>query len=96
MEGVADIGNQCALLGYEVELGVDVTVYTFTSLTADGDDGGVGGLHLLADGDGGETDLRIFLLTHILGLEPFCRMALGLELHSGIVDVLAIDVGQCG
>ena len=52
MEDIADIGDQCTLLGDEVELGINIAVNTLTSLTADGDNGGVGGLYLIIDGDG--------------------------------------------
>ena len=95
MEGIADVLDERELLGDEVELGGDVAIDAFTSLTADGDDGGVGACHFLLDGDGGETNLWILLLPHHLSLEPFGGMALGLELHAGIGDILSVDVGEC-
>ena len=52
MEGVAHVGDEGTLLGDEVELGVDVAIDTFTCLATDGDDGCIGSLHLVVDGDG--------------------------------------------
>ena len=79
MESVADIGDEGTFLRNEIELGINVAVDTLTSLTPDGDDGGIGVCHLLSDGDGRETDFWIFLLAHCFCLEPLGRMALGLE-----------------
>ena len=92
MEGVADIHNQVALFGDEVELGGDVAVDTLTSLTTNGDDRRIGTLNLLVDGDRSNGNLGIFLLAHHLGLEPFCRMTLCLEFYSCIGDVFVVDV----
>ena len=96
MEGIADIGDESTLLGDEVELGVDVAVDTLTGLTTDGDDGGIGSAHLIVDGDGRDTDFRIFLLAEILSLIPLGWMALGLELHFGKLDVFAVDIREDG
>ena len=94
MEGIADVGDKCTLLRDEVELGFDVAVDTLTGLTTDGDDSGIGPAHLFVDGNGRETDLRVFLLAHHLGLVPLGGMTLSLELHAGIGDVFAVDIGQ--
>ena len=94
VEGIADVDNQVVLVRDEVELGLDVAVDALTSLAADGDDGGIGSSYFLVDGDGREGYLGILLLAHHLGLEPFGRMALGLELHAGIGDILTVDVGE--
>ena len=84
------------LLGDEVELGIDVAVNTLTSLSANGDDGSIGILRLVVDEDGADGNLGLFLLSEHLHLVPLCRMALGLELHLRIINILAVDVGQCG
>ena len=94
MESLAYIDNQLTLLRNKVELCFQVAVDALAGLTANGDDGGIGTLRLLADGDGVDGYLRIFLRPHLLSLEPFGGMALVLELHAGIVDILAVDVGQ--
>ena len=94
MEGIADVDNQSAFLRDEIKLGLDIAVDTLARLTADSDDSGIGGVHFLVDGNRRDANLRIFLLTHHLCLEPLCRMTLGLEFHTGIVDVLTIDIGK--
>ena len=52
MEGVANVGDECMLLGHEVELGGNVAVNALACLTSDGDDGCVGLLGFLVDGNG--------------------------------------------
>ena len=94
MESLAYIDNQLTLIRNKVELRFQVAVDALAGLTANGDDGGIGTLRLLADGDGVDGYLRIFLRPHLLSLEPLGGMALVLELHAGIVDILAVDVGQ--
>ena len=74
MEGIANVNDEVALLRNEVKLGIDVAIDTLTSLTANGDDSSIGGSYFFINGDGLESDFRILLLTHHLGLEPLCRM----------------------
>ena len=50
MEGLTDVDDELALLWYEVELGLDVAVNTFTGLSAYGDDGGIGSLYFFLNG----------------------------------------------
>ena len=94
VESVADIHDQRTLLGDEVELGVQVAVDALASLTAYGDDSGIGSFFLVVDAEGVDGYLRIFLLSELLILIPLGRMTLGLELHLSIFDILAIDIGE--
>ena len=64
MEGLADVDDELTFLWDEVELCLDVAINTLTSLTSDGDNGGIGSPYFLLHGDGRETDFGIFLLTH--------------------------------
>ena len=94
MESVAHICNQGTLLSVQVKLGVDVAIYTLTSLTTDGDDSCIGTIHLFIHTDRIQTDLRIFLLSEVLVLVPLGRMTLSLEFYSCKLDILAIDVSE--
>ena len=92
MEGIANIHNQCFLLRHEVELCLDISVDTLTSLTSNGDDGSIGLLYLFINSNRRDANLRIFLLSKVFHLEPFARMTLSLELHFGIFDIFTIDI----
>ena len=96
MEGIADVGDECTLLGNEIEFGGNITILALASLTANGNDGGIGSLCLFFNSDGGKSNFRIFLLPHGLSLEPLGGMALCLEFHTGKGNVFAVDVGECG
>ena len=96
MEGVAGVDDEVMLVGREVEFGVDVAVNALTGLTSNGDDSCIGGFCLVVDADGVNANLGVLLLAHHLRLEPLGRMTLSLELRSGKLHVLTVDVGKHG
>ena len=94
MEGLTDINNKLTLFRNDVELRFQIAVNTLTRLTANGDDSSIGTPYLFVNGDSVDANLRIFLRSHCLCLEPFRGMALYLELHFCIIDILTVDVSQ--
>ena len=95
MEDVADIEDELSFLVNEVELRCDVAVHALASLSSDGHDGGIRHLHLFVHADRTDGNLGVLLLSEHLHLIPLGRMALSLELHLGVFDVLPIDVCEC-
>ena len=94
MELVADAEYHVLLQLAQVELTVYFAVHALTSLTADGDDGGICLLQFM-----GHTALRDFYFVE-LGLalveEPHHGILVGLELGLGIAHVVLVNLRQQG
>ena len=89
MEGIRNTENHILFRLTEVELTIDLTVHTLTSLTSDGDDGGISLRLLIGHTALSYIDFIEFWLSLIQ--EPHHRILVCLELCLGIFHIVLID-----